>query len=213
MNKFLKTLALLTPSILLVGCQTTSSSSSNNVSVSYGSSASALRTTGFDANDYDQLADILYQDIVSSSKVSGNRVIALGPVAVDGALGSGFDARTFQESLRAKIHRGGLYQFSMAIDAGTTTLAKSTAAEREFRTKVLEFTHFQENIDNAEDDALYGGLAVVDTVISARLSASTRTDENTFERAYRLNYRIFDVRSGQLLWNAEVPFVKTKTSR
>lgn len=197
-------------SALLMGCQSTAPTPRPAVAVSYGTSASSIRTTGFDPNDYDQLADILYQDIVANSRVPRGQVIALGPIAVDGAETSGFNARTFQESLRTRIHRGGLYEFSMVVDAVTTTASDAAMAERQFSEKIREFTYFQENIDNAEDDALYGGLSVVDSFISARLSSSFRVDDYSQEVVYRLNYRISNVRNGQLLWNAEIPFVKTR---
>lgn len=205
MKKLFSTFAVVAALASFSGC---ASPDKNEVTVRYGAGASRIVTTGLDPRDYDEIAQQLYQSVVTSGTLPDGRIVSLGPVGL--ATGASFDVVTFQESLRTRISRAGKHRFSMTVKAVATAPNQVRSKVEELRQKALQLMVRQEEIDNREDDVVFGGIAIPTHILSGRVSSQTANSRSVSETTYRFNFVLSNVRTGLEEWNDEFTFTKAR---
>ena len=180
------------------------------VQVRMGAGQQRIVSLAIDSRDYDEVARLLYESVVSSGKAKRGSVVALGPIAVNLDTGTSFDPMTLQDKLRTLVTRSGTHQFSMAVEA--VTAHSDAAGNKAFQAcmQARRLLHRQKNIDNEEDDIVWGGLAKVDYLIYGRLSSTSQRKGRFREVTYRFNYKLGDCRTGLLAWTDEVQYTKSR---
>ena len=167
-------------------------------------------TTGVDADDYGNVATFLYNSLARSGKVRQGKVVALGPVAVNLDTGDRFDARTLQEDLQVYANRGGLFDFTFAVDAMSQISDSDGNVQARDRMRIMQLEFEKTDTIDPEDLRTWGSLANVDYLLFGRIKSMTARKGSYTEVTYRYNWKLGDCRSGLLVWTDQHRFTKAK---
>ena len=169
-----------------------------------------ITTLGLDSRDYNKIAKYMYQSIAGNSKVSQGKVVALGPVTVSPDGKGRFDGRTLQEKLQVTAHRGGLFDFTFAVDAMTQIAdAEGNQAAAE-RFKIMQLQWEKESTVDAEDLRVFGTLANIDYLLFGRMRSQRVEKGGHEEMTYSFNWKLGNCASGLLEWTEEMEFTKSR---
>ncbi len=160
-------------------------------------------TLSVDARDYNEVARRLYDSLAQSHKVQKGKTVSLGPVAAafDGPYS--FDARKLQEKLQVLAQRGGILQFSFAVDSMTE---ESPALERY---RIMQLQWEKENTVRPQDLQTFGRLAAIDYLLFGRLASSTAARPGKTEVTYTYNWKMGDCETGLIVWTDETEVTKS----
>jgi hypothetical protein len=191
---------------LLAGCV-----SQPDVIVRGSGEGPRIVTMGLDARDYDELVTKLCASIAASARAPKGAVLALGPISLSDTVPDGLlDWVTLQEKLQVHVAREGTYKFSAVVKPTVARDDKQGNAMLAEIMKIRRLVYEGKQIDNAEDDIVWGGLAMIDVLVYGRMSRQQQSKGRVTEFTYRFNYKIGDCRTGEILWTDEVQWTKSR---
>lgn len=170
--------------------------------VSVGNQATIL-SFGFDSSDYDAIAQSMADDIALDERASSYRgkVMTLGPID-DQETPYFFDTRTFQESLRTRLFRSELFEFSIAVDA------IDQISVQEARSKVRYFDWLKKGESDEQLMHNIRDLYDVDYILFGRVTSQLVQRGQAQEVTHRFNWSIGNCETGVIVWTKEIPVTK-----
>lgn len=204
--------AYLAASVLLFsGCENTPPANStisrapaDNIVVSEGPQMTSFH---IDSRDYNNIAKALYESMSRSPQISEGSVVALGPVVYNLEPGIRFDHRSLAEKIQTNALRGGLMNFTFAVDANTATPDGGPGAAAE-RMKIMQLRYEQSEAIDPEDLMTYGQLAEIGYLLFGRVSSRTNSQGSYRETTYTFNWKLGNCKTGVLVWADEFEYTK-----